>query len=188
MITLVCSFPRAGSSLMMRMLCRGGMPMCGNSLSGETDLTMGLPKDWYWMKGQDGKCIKILDPQRWTPPARFEYRIIWMTRDHHQQTLSQLKLLKMMFMGIDSNEKTIRNIEQSMDKDELPVLKMLGTLGQCMTVWFEELLQSPMLVAGQVNQFVGGQLDVHAMASEVRKRPTDCLPYMLELDQLEGKL
>jgi hypothetical protein len=67
-ITVVAGIPRSGTSMMMRMLHAGGMPIfAGNLLSYETDMVQKLPHRWQWLKACEGKVVKILDPHVYVP-------------------------------------------------------------------------------------------------------------------------
>jgi len=96
MITAVCSFGRAGSSLIMKMLQAGGHPILSNipgSLE-HTKLTK-LPADHSWL--EDNYAVKINDPHIFRlPNEKFEYQFIFITRDPKQQALSMIKMNKLL--------------------------------------------------------------------------------------------
>ena len=64
-IVVVTGFGRCGSSLAMRMLCAGGMPVTtDNRDSFEDERVMRLPGDTRWLRECEGRALKVLDPYR----------------------------------------------------------------------------------------------------------------------------
>ena len=90
-ITIVSGLPRSGTSLMMQMLEKGGVPIYTdkqripdeNNPKGyyEHEAVKSLGKNKQWMVEADGKAIKIISHLLFELPARFRYKILFMERD-----------------------------------------------------------------------------------------------------------
>ncbi|HWH75147.1 MAG TPA: hypothetical protein VNV16_12895, partial [Methylibium sp.] len=91
--TIVSGLGRCGTSMLMQMLHRGGMPCLGPWPSFEVDEARATlaPK---FVAEHAGKAIKVLDPQRIGLPA--DVRVVWLDRDHRQQAKSHAKFLEIL--------------------------------------------------------------------------------------------
>jgi hypothetical protein len=191
MITIVTGFPRSGSSLMMRMLHRGGIPMYGNDISGEHDDVLKLQGgDFSWMPNVDGKCVKILDPHIYQPPRpeliKNEYQTVWMHRNPREQARSQIKLLKTL--GFPADNTAIPRIANSLRKDYLPVSTFIRKLSaRYVEVNFEDAISRPDWVVERLCEMLQGIESPSMMTEEIIERGPECLPYMLEIEQILGK-
>ena len=103
-VTVVSGLPRSGTSLMMRMLERGGLEVLVDGERGpdqdnpngyyEFDRVKKLPDDTEWLDVATGKAVKLvyllLDR---LPPGR-DYRVLLMERDVHEVVASQNAMLR----------------------------------------------------------------------------------------------
>lgn len=181
MITVVSGMPRCGSSLMMKMIHRGGMQVfADNEASYETRHMLSLPKKTDWLQWCEGKAVKLLEPLYYTPPSCLDYRVVWLNRDSMEQAKSAAKLHRVA-SGMTMTNADIKRLARSIDRDRPKSLKVWHSVGaDVFKVDFAELLLSPMAVASRVATHIGTTLDVDAMASCVVRRRPECLPYMLE--------
>lgn len=184
-ITVVCGFPRSGSSLMMRMLEAGGMRVvCDNRNSYEDDRVLDLPARPLWLRECWGAAVKVLDPQHYVLPEGPAYRFIWMDRDRRQQALSQIKFTRAAFPMVQLTSDAVSSMEQSL-RDDVP---RAITLLRCypgstlLRISFEQVLADTLDMAVQVNEFCGGGLDEQAMVGVVVKRSPACYPGLMELE------
>lgn len=183
-ITVVTGLGRCGSSLVMRMLAAGGLPIVGDPISGEDMRTLGLPEGAGWVRECRGRAMKVLNPHRSRLPFGHSYRFIWLDRDVREQAKSCVKILKSV--GIPANRDDRQGIEAGIKRDRRPALGAVRELGPVLVLAFERLLETPAIVASEISQFCGGGLDVLAMASEVLPRSPRCLDYVLERHQVRG--
>ena len=184
-ITTVVGFTRCGTSLMMRLLDAHGIEaFCEERASFEAPNSVHrLPVYWQWLKNLEGKCVKILEPQRWTPPPGLPYDFIWMQRDPYQQACSQLKFLKMAAgFSIRDDEDTRSRMAMGIMSDTPVVKQLLRNYDKARfhQVHFEELISTPMPVMEKVFEFVGVPMDADKVKSIIIPRNTDNYDGFLE--------
>ena len=185
MITIVSGLARCGSSMTMQMLYAGGMECCGCAPAFEDSRVNGLPGDSYWLDRCDGMALKVLDPLTFRMPPG-EYRTIWLDRDIKQQAKSWVKFMRNVGQAVPrSSTNEIRKLLQSMRAESLVYVRQMAQA--TLFLRFEQVLRNPVAEALRIARFVGKPLDVDAMARVVVYRPVECLPYMLELRQLEER-
>lgn len=185
MITIVSGLARCGSSMTMQMLYAGGMECCGCAPAFEDLRVNGLPADTSWLDRCDGMALKVLDPLTFRLPPG-EYRIIWLDRDIKQQAKSWVKFMRKVGQIVprSSTHKYRKLLQSRRDESLVYVTEMAQDV---LFLRFERVLHNPMAEALRMAQFVGQDLDVMAMARTVVDRPVECLPYLLELNQLEER-
>src|SRR5262245_57703089 len=103
-ITIVSGLPRSGTSLMMRMLEAGGMPvLVDNIRAADEDNPAGYYEfepvkqtsaDNAWVKLAVGKAVKVVYRLLYDLPAGFRYRVLFMQRDMAEVLASQRKMLE----------------------------------------------------------------------------------------------
>lgn len=190
-IIAVCGLGRCGSSLMMKMLHRGGVePHCephrlGNSY--ESDDILRLPGVDGWMDALPGKAVKLLDPHHCTPPERFAYDLIWLDRDEIQQARSQLKLLKALHPGegIPTNRLAVRAMAAGLYRNRRAALDVLEALPdhRLLKLRFEDMILHPGLPVWRLVRFLDlPPRRAEAMAAVVHARGPACLPHLAELE------
>jgi len=188
MITIVTGLPRSGTSLMMKMLVAGGMFFCAEEFPCfETPLMLELKNnpdaDHSWLKGCDGACVKIIEPDRYKIPKfdGFDYRFIWLRRNWYQIGKSQVKCLDEFWPGptrrIDA--KAIKALKQKTADG----LKAVRELGEVLSVRFEDLINKPADSCRKIADFIDYEtLDTEAMNEIILDRPTAALPQIEELN------
>ena len=188
-ITVVAGFGRCGSSLVMQMLAAGGMPTPYSSYP-SYEITKGTP---MVMGELYGGAVKILDPHVNRPPRGPDYRFIWLDRDPVQQSKSMAKFWKAAMVDAPSNlppfpeftEEQIVKLADAFRRDRPRANAVMREYTQkILKMRFEAILHDPAWAAHLLKGFCG-PLDEKAMAAAVQPRGPECLPYMLELEQLE---
>ena len=173
---LVSGLGRCGTSLLMQMLAAGGAPICPgiNWPDFEHDANAGealLPDD-------AAGVLKWLDPQRFEPPVF--HRAVFLTRDSKQQAKSQMKMLS-AWAGAAPVRADVRRMARLLERDKEPALAALRKRGTfILNDSFEELITNPAGVLAGVTRCFGMSIDHAKALACVRKRSSDCLPYMLE--------
>lgn len=179
MITVVTGLPRSGTTLMMRMLYRGGLQVvCENKTAFEDVRTVQKSIPIELMLECDNKAIKILDPLRHRPPYEPHYRFILMTRDPKELLRSHAKWEK-------GNRdwpvlKTPREVKKDLYDTKLLIDRYPHS--EVLVVRFEDILIAPMTVSLAVASFLKKEMNIVAMASCVHKRSPECLPHLAEWD------
>ena len=103
-IFIVSGLPRSGTSLMMRMLAEGGLPILTDELRRADD---DNPNGYFelevvkqlkegesaWLKEANGKVVKVISSLLEYLPNEYQYKIIFMERDPRETLASQKKML-----------------------------------------------------------------------------------------------
>jgi hypothetical protein len=170
----------------MQMLSAGGLPTPYSRFPSFEipDGTQIFPPNLF------GGAIKILDPQlkQFITLGPGQYRFIWLDRDPLEQAKSMAKLVAALHPGMPPlTEDQIEILAVSFKRDRPKANAVMLKNAQChqiLKLRFELILQYPETAALKLNRFCGGELDQEAMVTAVRPRGPECLPYMLEIEQL----
>jgi hypothetical protein len=176
-IVIVSGLPRSGTSLMMQMLAAGGMPVLTDNLRipdehnpqgyFEYEPVKATKRDNSWAPLADGKAVKVIYALlRYLPPSHC-YRVILMHRELGDTVASQQKMLRNTGKKgaavtkdqlIDLFTEELRQTKAWLH--EQPNFERLD-------IDYRDCLANPALVAGHVNQFIGGALNEAEMAKAV---------------------
>ena len=103
-IIVVSGLPRSGTSMMMKMLEEGGIPILTDAIRGadddnpngyyEFELVKKLPDGRnQWLADANHKVVKIISALLEHLPANYRYKIIFMEREPREILASQHKML-----------------------------------------------------------------------------------------------
>jgi hypothetical protein len=103
-VIVVSGLPRSGTSLMMKMLAEGGLPIITDEIRRpdddnpngyfELEVVRHLKKgDATWLKDMNGKGVKVISALLEYLPPEYQYKIIFMERDSRETLASQKKML-----------------------------------------------------------------------------------------------
>lgn len=104
-ITIVSGLPRSGTSMMMKILEAGGLPILTDNLRVADE---DNPKGYYefeqvkalqegddsWIKAAEGRVVKVISSLLEKLPASHHYKIVFMRRDIREILASQKQMLK----------------------------------------------------------------------------------------------
>lgn len=173
-VTVVSGLPRSGTSMMMRVLEAGGMPVLTDAVrSADDDNPRGyyefepvkaLKQDASWVSAARGHAVKVIYKLVYDLPRGIPYRILFLQRDLAEVVASQEKMLarsgqpaaavpaEMMIRLFQSEVLAFRNwVAAQRDMDVL-------------YVDYAALIARPEEGMAEVAAFLGGGLDVAAMA------------------------
>ena len=168
--------PRSGTSLMMQMLAAGGIPAVTDRRRAadphnprgyfEDERVKRLREDSTWIAEACGKAVKIIYKLLPHLPPRLDYRILFMERDLDEVYASQRDMLEARGDSAASQDRAIiRALSTELDAARA------WLDGQSNIRWlavpYAGLLNSPVIWAGKINEFLDGGLDESAMASAV---------------------
>jgi hypothetical protein len=185
-ITIVAGFGRCGSSLVMQMLAAGGMRTPYSEFPAY-EITRGTPviiSELY------GGAVKVLDPHINRPPVGPTYRWIWLDRDPVEQAKSMAKFFHAAKPADlpDFTADQVGKLAESFKRDQPRANAVMLEYTQCsgiLKLRFEAILHDPAWAAHLLKGFCpGAMLDEKAMVAAVHPRGPECLPYMLELEQI----
>jgi hypothetical protein len=103
-IVIVSGLPRSGTSMMMRMLAEGGLPILTDEFRRpdddnprgyfELEVVRQLKEgNFTWLKEANGKVVKVISALLEYLPNEYQYKIIFMERDPRETLVSQKKML-----------------------------------------------------------------------------------------------
>jgi hypothetical protein len=181
-IVVVSGLPRSGTSMAMRMLDAGGMPILTDGVRGaddsnihgyyELEAVKNLHEggDTAWFTSARGKAVKIVSFLLTWLPETHDYRVIFMRRDLDEVVASQHAMLARRDepAGSADPDRTRAIYEQHLDE----VARLLAKR-DCFSVAdvdYRQVLDHPREEAQRMNAFTGATLDVDAMAGAVDRR------------------
>jgi hypothetical protein len=187
-VTIVSGVPRSGTSMMLNMLAAGGLPILTDGIRSpdddnprgylEWEKVKSLKQDATWVADAVGKGVKVI--YHWIDdlPLAYRYCVIFMRRDLDEVLASQAAMLRRRGKSAaDVDDATMRRLFE----DELREIDA-WLAGQpsfsVLKVDYAAVVASPLDEAARVAAFLGGNLDIEAMAGTVdpalyRRRPTE---------------
>jgi hypothetical protein len=177
-IVVVSGLPRSGTSMMMKMLEAGGMEVVQDHIREpnvdnpkgyyEFERVKKLPEgDTAWLHDAAGKVIKIISQLILHLPEAHTYKVLFVQRKMHEILASQARMLQHRgeAAGSVSDEQMAQFFEKHLHKifswmDERPYVSYLD-------VDYNQMLADPRPTLEQVNDFLGGMLDIDAMTAVV---------------------
>jgi hypothetical protein len=177
-IVIVSGLPRSGTSMLMKMLEAGGLSVMTDGQRTadednprgyfEVERIKGLAQeaDRTWLAGARGKAIKVISYLLRSLPPDFNYRVVFVRRDLDEVLASQSK---MMARRGEKDEIPPQKMRELFEKDLGRARDLLATQPQFESLEVEHatILARPLEEARRIAGFVGGGLDVQAMAAAV---------------------
>ena len=173
-ITIVSGLPRSGTSMMMKMLAAGGLPLLIDNLrTPDEDNLTGYYEfepvkklgqgDFDWLADAQGKALKVIAALLVHLPSAYTYQIIFMRREMSEILASQKKML--LNRGEDPNKINDDEMARLFDKHLSQVISWIDrqTNMRRIDVNYNQLLKDPKPLAEQINPFLGNMLDVEGM-------------------------
>jgi hypothetical protein len=177
-IVVVSGLPRSGTSMLMRMLDAGGLSVVTDGqrtadednprgyFESERIKRLAQDGDRRWLAGARGKGIKVISYLLRSLPAQFNYRVVFVRRDIDEVLASQSKMLARRGEPDDTPAEKMREL---FDKEVARACQLLAHEPQfeAIEVSYAAILAHPREEARRIAGFVGGGLDVEAMAAAV---------------------
>ncbi len=177
-ITVVSGLPRSGTSMMVKMLAAGGIePLTDGLREADDDNPNGYFElervkklregDTAWLKAAPGKSIKVISALLEYLPQGYQYRVLFMQRNLGEVLASQRQMLLNRGEASDpaSDEQMARRYLSHLEEVDA-WLKTRRDI-DALYVPYNRMVQDPLPYIQQVNAFLGGKLDVEAMARVV---------------------
>jgi hypothetical protein len=179
-VTVVSGLPRSGTSMMMRMLEAGGLPVLVAGLrTADEDNPRGyyefervkqLADDTGWLPEARGKGGKIISALLLHLPPCEHYRIVFMRRDLGEVLASQREMLRRRGEPTDAtaDEEMARFFTSHLRRVE----GWLAAQPHCAVryVSYNDLLREPGPLVEEVAAFLGDGLDPERMREVVSQR------------------
>jgi hypothetical protein len=179
-VTIVSGLPRSGTSMMMKMLDSGGMPvLVDNIRTADDDNPKGyyefervkqIERDQAWLEDAKGKVVKMIAALLKHLPTNYRYRIVFMRRNIGEVLASQKQMLIRRGEPTDAISdaamadlfaKHVEKVEDWLTRQ--PNMDVLY-------VHYSDVLANPSEEARRINQFLGNSLDADRMAMAVDEK------------------
>ena len=176
-VIIVSGLPRSGTSMMMKMLQAGGIPVLTDERRRadpdnpkgyyEFERVKQLEQDTTWLKDATGKAVKVISALLPKLPPDYTYKIVFMLRNMQEVLASQRQMLIRRREPTDrvSDQKIARAFEKHLARvrrwaESQPNIDILY-------VDYAQVLQDPAGQANAINQFLDHTLDAANMAGVV---------------------
>ena len=174
-IVVVSGLPRSGTSLMMQMLDRGGIPALTDEVRGadpdnprgyyEFEQVKQTKKDQTWLPQARGKVVKMVSSLLYDLPANEIYRIVFMQRDIDEVLESQEKMLRRLHRPTAPRAQMKTSFAIHLER----VAKWLASQPnfRVLYVSYNHLLNDPESETGKVSEFLDSCCNVEEMLAAI---------------------
>lgn len=177
-IVIVSGLPRSGTSMMMKMLEAGGLPIMTDAVrTADIDNPKGYyefervkdlerEKDKSWVRDARGKVLKVISWLLKDLPDDSRYLILFMRRDIDEVLASQAKMLARRGEADDTDDKLMAEAYRS----HLASVKIMARTRpnwELLEVRYDAAIKDPRAAAATVNAFLGGRLSEVKMVEVV---------------------
>ena len=176
-VTIVSGLPRSGTSMMMQMIDKGGIPALVDHVR---KADVDNPKGYYefepvkqtrqdpsWLNDAPGKVVKMVHMLLLDLPDDHAYRVVFMRRHLPEVIASQNRMLERRGkpVGDLAEDKLIAMFQAQLDK----VDHYLDTHRnfQMLHVNYNDTIQNPVPTIEAINAFLDSNLDTDAMLAVV---------------------
>jgi len=177
-VVVVSGLPRSGTSMLMKMLDAGGLPVMTDGLRTadednprgyfEVERVKGLAneEDRGWLQGARGKGIKVISFLLKSLPPELNYKVVFIRRDIGEVLASQRKMLARRG---ETDDTPVDRMTELFEADLWRARYLLSHEPQfeAIDVHYPRILSQPLEEARRIADFVGGGLDVERMAAAV---------------------
>ena len=181
-IIVVSGLPRSGTSMTMKMLEVGGVPIVAD---GKRAADESNPKGYFefepvmrlhedpdkrWLVEARGKAVKIISFLLASLPETHNYKVIFMHRNLHEVMASQSKMLEKrgesQGADVDADDNALLTSYQK-DVEKTKRLLARRSCFDVLDVDYKHVLDDAAGAAARIGAFVGDGQDVSAMAAVV---------------------
>jgi hypothetical protein len=178
-IVVVSGLPRSGTSMMMRMLEAGGLPILAD---GERGADVDNPKGYFelerikdlehetdksYLRAARGKAVKVISFLIKELPDENDYRVLFMRRDLGEVLTSQQKMIDRL--ASEDAAASAEAMKEAFRNDIARVRVLCRTrpnFALC-EIRYQDAVADPASASRTVNAFLGGRLDEAAMRAAV---------------------
>ena len=174
-IIIVSGLPRSGTSMMMKILAEGGLPVVSDqSRTADEDNPNGyfelqLVKQMSegnieWLAGANGKVVKVISGLLEHLPQEYSYKVIFMEREIKEILASQRKMLARRNEELKANDVEIEQQFQRHLSALKPWLARRPNM-EVMYVSYNALMADPRPLCRRLIDFTNMPLDLDRMLS-----------------------
>lgn len=177
-ITIVSGLPRSGTSMMMRVLEAGGLPLL---VDGQRNADEDNPKGYFehelvkglkeektdWLPEAAGKVVKVVSPLLELLPSNYEYRVLFMQRAIPEVLASQQKMLSNR--GEDPSQVADAELARIYEAHLKAVIAWMNSASnlQFREFVFHEMIEQPEEYIARVQEFLPQTLDTEKMKAVI---------------------
>lgn len=178
-ITVVSGLPRSGTSMMMKMLNSGNMPLMIDRIRVadednpkgyyEFERVKNLENDNSCLDMARGKTIKIVSPILYhlNLDEDYIYKIIFMLRDLDEILTSQKKMAERLNQNDDIIKDNILNEKYSLHLEEIYEWLQRQKNIDVLYVNYTDVLENPVAAAEGISEFLDADINIQGMAAAV---------------------
>jgi hypothetical protein len=177
-VIVVSGLPRSGTSMMMKVLEAGGLPVLIDGLrTADTDnpegyyefeRVKGLDKgDTAWLADAQGKGVKVISALLEYLPPDQPYRTIFMHRQIEEVLRSQRKMLEHRGEVTDAVDDAVLAALFAKHLDKVKSWLAAQPNFVVLDIHYSQILADPLPHVELVNQFLGNSLDEASMAAVI---------------------
>ena len=172
-LTIVSGLPRSGTSMMMRMLEAGGIPVMTDEIrvanednpAGyfELEAVKKTREDDSWLRDGPGRAVKMIYRLLRDLPGHSVYRVLFLRRRLVEIHASQEAMLRRS--GKDASSMDLAAFERLFNGEIERSLQWLGEQPNfaVLEVDYNALVENPPATISDINAFLDHRLDVGAM-------------------------
>lgn len=177
LITIVSGLPRSGTSMMMRMLELGGLPVLADGKrAADADNPRGyyedarvkeLLRDNSWLGEARGRAVKVIAQLLPRLPGEYRYRVVFMERRPDEVLRSQEAMLARQ--NPERKQADRQALAAGYSRQTGRIREWLARQENMTTLFlsYNDIVNDPAGEAGRLNDFFGGRLAVGLMAAAV---------------------
>ena len=179
-IVVVSGLPRSGTSMMMKMLESGGLPIMTD---GERKADIDNPNGYYevervkhleketdkaWVREARGKVLKVISFLLKDLPDDNAYQVLFLRRDLDEVIASQDKMIARL--GTQNAEADAEAMKEAYRNDIVRARLHCKARSnfRYLEVHYKHTIEDPAATAHAVNTFLGGKLDEEKMRQAVQ--------------------
>lgn len=176
-IVIVSGLPRSGTSMMMRALEAGGMPVLVDHVRKpdednprgyyEFEAVKKTKQDPSWLRQASGKAVKMVYRLLYDLPADRQYRVLFMQRDMQEVLASQRKMLQRAGKTVHPDEDAQMAVWFQSELDRCRQWLAQQPHFSVLSVDYRRMIENPLEQSRQINEFLGGGLNLQGMAASV---------------------
>jgi len=175
-VVIVSGLPRSGTSLVMQMLAAGGLPVLADGVRKadednrrgyyELEAVKKTKTDASWLADAPGKVVKMVYLLLYELPPDYHYRVVFLRRRLEEVLASQKIMLQRRGKETGADDAAMMSIFR---KDLAKVEAWLRAQPNfsVLYVYYNQLVVQPQVHAAEINEFLGGGLNIGAMAAAV---------------------
>jgi hypothetical protein len=175
-LTIVSGLPRSGTSMMMRLLELGGMPVLtdeqrvadDDNPNGyyEFEAVKQTAEDSSWLQGSEGSAVKMVYRLLYDLPEDRNYRVLFMRRNLDEVLASQQVMLNRHGVADKVSDAQMMKLFRA-EIDSFYKWVEGKSYIELVDVDYNQMLADPRKKLLEINTFLGNALDVEKMLGGV---------------------